>query len=411
MKRFVLILATLVAVGCIVFVTLTWHSEIAPIARIEPDANLVNRGAELAAIGDCSTCHTRPLGKAYSGGYRLPTPFGAIYSSNITPDEETGIGRWSLAAFTRAMRQGIDREGHELYPAFPYDHFTKVRDEDIAAIYAFLMTQPAVKATRPENELKFPLNWRPLLAGWKLLFLKDQRYVADTSHDARWNHGAYLVEGLGHCGACHTPRNSLGAEASGKSLTGGEAEGWSAPALAGAPWSEASLYAYLRTGIDTHHGAAAGPMLPVTSNLGRAADEDVRAIAAYLATKAGPVPPEPKEAPVPSSDAPGAIIFAGACSSCHGPTAPVTISGAPSLALSTAIRSDDPNNVLRIIRAGIRPEHFKAGPLMPSFAPIFQDDQLVTLANYLRARFAPDLQPWKNVAETLKTIHTSGTKS
>jgi nicotinate dehydrogenase subunit B len=409
--RPILPIIVLVAIAAAGFASIAWHPAIAPVDPPAVDRGLVARGAALAALGDCAVCHTAAQGAAYAGGRKLATPFGAIYASNITPDAETGIGRWSLAAFVRAMRRGVDRAGHNLYPALPYDHFTRVTDEDLAALYAFLMAGPPVRAAKPANELPFPLTWRPLLAGWNLLFLDDRRYRPDPGHDAAWNRGAYLVEGLGHCGSCHTPRNSFGAEQAGKALTGGAAEGWSAPALVGAPWTEASLYSYLRSGLDAHHAAAAGPMAPVTWNLARAPDADVRAIAAYLAAQAGPADHPPAEAAAAMADSPGAAIFAGACASCHGAASPMTANGAPSLALGSAIQATDPGNVLQVVLNGIRPEPYRAGPQMPGFKTILRDAQLVELATYLRARFAPGRPAWTDLQGAIRHIRTEGNAS
>ena len=254
---------------------LPWRA-IAPIAR--PDASVysaatIARGQQLAALGDCAVCHTAANGVVNAGGRPLETPFGTIYSTNITPDVETGIGAWSYPAFERAMREGIHRDGQHLYPAFPYTHFAKTTDADLQALYAYLMAQPAVRAETPENALAFPFNLRPLMAGWNALFHKPD--VVPGRPDANptmWNRGAYLVEGLGHCGACHSPRNALGAEKASAYLAGGFAEGWEAPALtslsqAPIPWSEDELYAYLRTGESRLHGVAAGPMAPVVKEL------------------------------------------------------------------------------------------------------------------------------------------------
>jgi mono/diheme cytochrome c family protein len=406
MKRFILLLVLLVVLAGGGLAAIAWHPEIAAITTPDADAKLIPRGAQLAALGDCATCHTRPQGAPYAGGRKLATPFGAIYSTNITPDPDTGIGRWSLAAFIRAMRQGVDRSGNNLYPAFPYDHFTLVGDDDLTALYAFLMAEQPVRATAPANELPFPLNWRPLLAGWNLLFLNDRRYQPDPAHDARWNRGAYLVEGLGHCASCHSPRNAFGAEVSGKPLAGGTAEGWTAPPLAGAPWTEADIYSYLRTGLDAHHGAAAGPMAPVTLSLARVPDEDVRAMAAYLATKTKPAGTQPHENATAMADAPGAVIFAGACASCHGPASPMASNGAPSLAFSSAVQANSPNNALRIILGGIQPETYHVGPQMPGFAPMLRDSQLADLASYLRARFAPNEPAWTALPDAIHRIRT-----
>ncbi len=414
LKPLALAAAVVAATATAAFAAIAWHPAIAPLtpdkAAPPADAALVTRGAELAALGDCQVCHTAPGGKPYAGGYRLNTPFGAIYTSNLTPDPQTGIGRWPLAAFDRAMRQGVDRAGNNLYPALPYDHFTRVSDADLAALYAFLQAGDPVQADRPPNQLAFPFSFRPLLAGWNLLFLRDHRFQPDPAHDAAWNRGAYLVEGLGHCGGCHTTRNALGAEETGQALRGGKAEGWSAWPIVGSGWSEASFYAYLRDGVDAHHGAAAGPMAPVSWNLHQAPDADVHAIAAYLASLAGPAQPEPREAPDAAAATPGAAIFAGACNSCHGPASPMHAAGAPYLNTSSAIRSDDPGNALRVILGGIPANPTHAGPQMPAYGAILSSSQIADVAAYVRARYAPGQPAWTGLAQAVDQIRTSGDK-
>jgi mono/diheme cytochrome c family protein len=287
LTRVLAVLVAVVLVGAIGFVALGWRASIAMIDPPAPesfDPELVKQGSDLAAIGNCNVCHTRAGGEVLAGGRAMPTPFGTIYSTNITPDPETGIGRWSEAAFQRSMHEGVDREGRHLYPAFPYDHFTLTSDEDNRALYAFLMTRQAVRAETPENDLPFPLNIRMTLAGWKLLFFREGRHVADAGRDATWSRGQYLAEGLGHCGACHTPRNALGAEKRDEHFAGGETEGWTAYALnenspAPVPWTVESMAFYLKNGWDHAHGVARGPMAPVTANLGVVSDEDIRAMA------------------------------------------------------------------------------------------------------------------------------------
>lgn len=271
-----ILLAFLVALIVAAGAALAWalrYPAIAPIERPAAaalDKTLVETGAVLVALGDCAVCHTSAGGQPFAGGLRLDTPFGAVHSTNITPDPETGIGRWSEAAFARALREGVDREGRYLYPAFPYDHFARLSDADIKAIYANLMSRKAVKASPPQNALMFPLNFRILVAGWNLLFLPRPGFAPDPTKDEKWNRGAYLVEGLAHCGACHTPRNFLGAVKKSAPLAGGEAEGWHAPALNSAspapvPWTEDALVNYLLDGWDRDHGVAGGPMTPVVN--------------------------------------------------------------------------------------------------------------------------------------------------
>ena len=248
----------------------------------------IERGKLLARLGDCSACHTAPGGQDYAGGFGLPTPFGTIYSTNITPDPETGIGLWSYEAFARAMRKGLDREGGHLYPAFPYDSFAKTRDEDLRAIYAYLMSVPPVVAEGRLNELPFPFSFRPLLAGWNLLFLDSTPFVPAPTLDEEQNHGAYLATSLGHCGACHSPRNAFGAVIAGRTFEGGEAEGWHAPSLgrhsiAPVAWTIEDYADYLFDGWSEAHGIAAGPMTPVADHLYEADEDDVFAMASWLA--------------------------------------------------------------------------------------------------------------------------------
>ena len=288
--------------GAVAAFAIAWRPAIAAIDPPSPqsfDSDLVRRGRDLAAIGNCSDCHTKRGGRDFAGGLPVPTPFGTIYSTNITPDAETGIGRWSEAAFRRAMRLGIDREGQHLYPTFPYDHFTNVSDQDDRALYAYLMTREPVHAPARENQLSFPLDQRFVIAGWKLLFLRHGTYQADPTQSAEWNRGAYLVEGLAHCGACHTPRNALGAERASARFAGGDAENWHAYAInaqspAPVRWDADALFAYLRDGWHPDHGVARGPMAQVVSNLSSAPESDVRAIAAYMASVFGAPPPDRK---------------------------------------------------------------------------------------------------------------------
>jgi mono/diheme cytochrome c family protein len=378
-----------------------WHPAIAPVeaSPVFPPAQIA-RGAELAAIGDCAVCHTASGGQSYVGGRGVPTPFGAVYATNITPDPQTGIGQWSEAAFRRAMRDGIDRSGRHLYPVLPYPHFTRASDEDIAAMYAFLMTREPIHANTPPNNLPFPLDRRVLLAGWNLLYLKPGPWRPDPAHDATWNRGNYLVEAIGHCGACHTPHNVLGAEKGAQTLAGGEAENWYAPPLQAAspavqPWTEGALASYLRTGFDAQHGAAAGPMTAVTEQLASVPETDVRAMAVYIAS----LMPKSAHAAEPArheGDPHAQAVFAGACGGCHGPDAPMTRDGAPSLALSTVVNAPTPQGVIEILLYGIPWREGKSVPYMPSFAAVLTDQQVADLAGYLRATFT-DKPAWSDL--------------
>jgi mono/diheme cytochrome c family protein len=383
------------------------------IATITPPesfpTDLITQGAALAAIGDCAVCHTATHGQAFAGGRPLPTPFGTIYATNITPDPETGIGTWSEEAFRRAMRDGIDREGRRLYPAFPYPHFTRATDQDIGAIYAFLMTREPIKAKAPRNGLPFPLNVRATVASWDLLFLRPGVWQPDPAQDAEWNRGAYLADGVGHCGACHTAHNLLGAERQSQFLAGGEAEGWDAPPLrsdspSGAPWSIDDLTAYLRTGFAAGHGVAAGPMRAVSEELASVPDQDVRAIAVYVASLMPKVPPT---ASPPLAKIGENAVFTGACGGCHAPEAPMMSSGAPSLALSTVVNAPSSRDTVQMILYGIPWREGHAGPYMPGFAAILSDEQIVDLVRYLRARFSGG-PAWSDIESQVKSARREG---
>jgi mono/diheme cytochrome c family protein len=411
MKGKAIALAAVLVAGivCSAALGLTYEPPLAAAAASPvktPDPAIVARGAQLAAVGDCMVCHTAQGGKPFAGGRPIATPFGAIFTTNITPDAETGIGRWSLETFTRAMRKGVSRDGHLLYPAFPYPHFTHMTDGDIAAVYAYLTSREPVHAIAPANRIIFPLNFRPLIAGWNLLFLHQGEVAADAAQSTEWNRGRYLVDGLGHCAACHTPRNALGAEQSAQAFSGGIVDGWEAPALttllhAPTPWTHAQLVSYLRTGLASQHGAAAGPMLPVTHALADASEADVNAIATYLWSLQTPAPAAADVAAAPQSGSAdqaglrsGAVLFTAACASCHGVGAPMsTLADRPSLSQSTAVNAASPRDAVRLILDGIRWEGSASTRFMPSFAAMLTDAQIADLANYTRARYSTRA-PW-----------------
>jgi mono/diheme cytochrome c family protein len=430
MRSLKILLATLaVVLICVAgFLAYALHSIIEPLPAPPTnfDAQLVKRGATLAALGNCTTCHTVPGGKAFAGGRGIPTPFGTIHATNITPDPETGIGLWSEEAFQRSMRKGVDREGNHLYPAFPYDHFTLVTDEDNKALYAYLMTREPVEATPPANTLSFPFNVRMAVAGWKLLFFRQGPYEPDPNHSGPWNRGAYLAEGLSHCGACHTPRNALGAEDKDKAYSGAAVEGWWAYAINGqspapVPWTEDALYQYLRRGWHEAHGLARGPMSPVTENLAAVPDDDVRALANYVATIGGAPTPEqqqrgeallsqvrrPSSATTsPSADTQtlpgpesggsrGGQIYASACASCHESGRPLPYGGLP-LSLSTALNGPNAYNIINVTLYGLAVAAGEGSPIMPGFHGSLSDEQVSELLRYLRQRFT-DKPAWEGL--------------
>lgn len=378
------------------------------------DAATIARGAQLAAVGNCGYCHTGPGYEPYAGGLGIESSFGTVYSTNITPDRDTGIGAWSLEDFTRAMREGQDRRGRPFYPAFPYDHFTLLTDDDVGALYAFAMTRPAVNARVPSNKLMFPINLRLSAAAWKFLFFKRQTFEPDASKSAEWNRGAYLVEGLAHCGACHTPRNLMGAEKKDEAFGGGEADGWVAPALNAAspsafPWTAERMEAYLRTGRDDKNGVAAGPMKYVVHDLSGASEQDVRAMAVYLASlDTRPVAEREKRGETlvamrkqVAAERAGAEAYRGACAPCHGAARELT--GTLRLSNSTSLHLDTPVNLIRIVREGITTAEWESGPWMPAFGAALSDAQFADLAAYLRERFS-DQPPWKDVPGELKRV-------
>jgi mono/diheme cytochrome c family protein len=420
------VVAALLIGGGVAAFAVAWRPAIAEIDPPAPqsfDTALVKRGRDLAAIGNCSTCHTVRGGKDFAGGLPVPTPFGTIFSSNITPDAETGIGRWPEAAFRRAMRSGVARDGQHLYPTFPYDHFTNVTDEDDRALYAHLMTREPLRAPARANELSFPLDQRFVIAGWKLLFLRHGTYQPDSTKSAEWNRGAYLVEGLAHCGACHTPRNALGAERANAQFAGGDVENWHAYAInaqspAPVPWDADALFAYLRDGWHPDHGVARGPMALVVSNLSEVPDSDIRAMATYMAGVFGAPAPDRKrrrdevlalvKSPLAqAAKTDGAAIYAAACATCHEAGRPLPYGGV-NLALSTAISSPDPRNAINIVLSGVRPVEGERSPIMPGFASSMNDGQIASLLNYLRARFSN--QPaWTGVEKTIEDARRTQT--
>jgi nicotinate dehydrogenase subunit B len=402
---------------------LPWRA-IAPIAR--PDAAVfsaatIARGKELAALGNCAVCHTSANSVLNAGGRPMETPFGVIHSTNITPDAETGIGAWSYPAFERAMREGIHRDGRQLYPAFPYPHFARASDADLQALYAYLMAQAPVRAEAPKNTLAFPFNLRPLLAGWNALFHRPSEFQPDPARSEMWNRGAYLVEGLGHCSACHSPRSALGAEKQHAYLAGGLAEGWEAPALtslslAPIPWSEDELYAYLRTGESRFHGVAAGPMAPVVKELAALPNRDIRAMAAYLGSFNNPATDiaaqqalaaklEAATSTTEVADSSlGARLYQGACAVCHEVGGPPLFGSRPSLVLNSNLNSAMPDNLIQVILHGITGPVTSDLGYMPPFKDSMTDAQVAELVSFLRRQFAPDKPAWANLEASVARI-------
>jgi len=400
-----------------------WRPSLEPVQRVDLSGyseTTLARGQALAALGHCSGCHTAEDGAINAGGRPLETPFGVVYSTNLTPDAQTGIGRWSYRAFERAMREGISREGHHLYPAFPYTAFGGMRDEDMMALYGWLMSQPATHSPIPSTQLRFPFNLRPLMALWNGLFHHAVPWNDDSARSALWNRGAYLVNQVGNCGGCHTPRNALGAELqTERHLRGALTDGWEAPALdalsqAPIAWTENEFYSYLRQGHSRDHGAAAGPMASVVRAMSPAPDADIRAIAHYLASLQGSERTPRKDqandliaraargAPLPG---PAQRQFEGSCGGCHydGSANHLLGQNLP-LALNTNLYSDRPDNLIRIILDGIQAPASVDSGFMPGFRDIMTDRQLAELIQWMRQRFAPGQRPWENLAQSVARV-------
>ncbi len=420
-RTLIALTALLVALG-VGYYAFAWFPRLSPItppavASFAP--TLVAQGQILAAAGSCATCHTAKGGKPYAGGLAIVTGFGSIYSSNITPDAKTGIGTWTLASFSRALHQGVDQDGEHLYPVFPYDHFTKLTDDDTAALYAFMMTRQAVESVPPANALPFPLNLRVLQAGWKLLFFKSGPLVHQASHDAEWNRGAYMAEALAHCSACHSPRNALGAEDSTKAYSGGILDGRTVPALTQAnyspvPWSQDELFTYLRTGDSKYHGDAGGPMGGIVRDgLSKLPDADIHALSIYFADIgetasrsteiAFAIKRADKASPLDLvSQDPRARLYLTACASCHYNSSASSSEKRPNLATLSALNAPDPTDLVRIVVFGHRAD-------MPAFGKGLRDKDISDILAYLRATRTAS-PPWIDLDAKIAQLRAQGSK-
>lgn len=430
-RRGLIWVLAVVVLGTLAFLALAHRPEILPI---EPPAagsfssDLTARGEILATAGNCESCHTIKDGQHFAGGLGIGTPFGTVYTSNITPDRASGIGRWSEPAFARALHEGVARDGTNLYPAFPFDHFTRVTDNDVQALYAYLMTRPAVSLAPPANTIPFPLNIRALQWGWKLLFFHPGVYRPDSAKSEAWNRGAYLSEGLAHCAACHSPRNALGASKTGsQAYTGGTVDGWVAPALTAAnpapfPWTEEELYAFLRAGGTALHGVAAASMSEVIHfGLAKLPDADIKAIATYFAdmngaaTRGGSGNEALAKAMSASGrdekeeDDPGASLYIAACASCHYNSGPTPLIARPELALNSALSATEPTNLVQVVLHGIGLKDGAPGLFMPPFAHL-SDADIASLAAYLR-RTRTDQPAWADLEGKVAAIRKPGAGS
>lgn len=364
----------------------------------------VQRGLYLTRMGDCAACHTAEPERPFAGDRELPTPFGTIYSANITPDAATGIGDWTPETFYRAMNEGIGEDGEALYPAFPYTHFTYVTRADSDAIFAYLQTlEPVRNVVRAPDMLPL-VNMRVSVRAWNLLNFEDKDFIPDSEKSADWNRGRYLVEGLGHCSSCHSPRNLMGAEKDGaERFTGGMAEGWFAPSLrtgdAGGigDWSRDELKSFLKHGRNGRT-AAIGPMAEVVEKSTRwMTDADLEAVVTYLKDlPLDPVEPVETESPDRTVLDLGAEIYATQCSACHGPNGKGVPGMFGALADSSLVESSNPTTVLRLILEGVRAAPTGAYPTpqaMPPFDWKLSDGEVAAVATYVRNAFGNRAAP------------------
>jgi alcohol dehydrogenase (quinone), cytochrome c subunit len=381
-----------------------------PVLAHAADDSLVKRGEYLAKAGDCIACHSTPQGKPFAGGLQMMTPMGAIYSTNITPDKDTGIGGYSEDDFKRAMREGVAKDGHNLYPAMPYPSYAKVNDDDMHALYAYFMSGVApVKQANREPDIKWPLNMRWPLKFWNIVFLDKNVYKDKTGKDVAWNRGAYLIQGLGHCGSCHTPRGiafqEKALDESGSAfLTGGVLDNWFAANLTGdhnaglGRWSEADVAQFLKTGAN-QHASAFGSMTSVINNSTQAmTDADVAAMAAYLkslpaagGSNAPAYAYDPKATKVsltrPANDA-GARVYTAFCMHCHGVDgrgfAPMLapLAGNPNVLESNHVSLINVtlNGTDDLVIGGI-----PAPYPMPKYADVLSDQQIADVLSFVRA--------------------------
>ncbi|QOZ55406.1 cytochrome c [Bradyrhizobium sp. CCBAU 53338] len=359
------------------------------------------RGEYLARAGDCIACHTAPEGRIFGGGRAMPTPFGTLFSSNITPDRDTGIGKWTAEDFYKAMHYGRFPDGGLMYPAMPFASYTKITREDSDAIFAYLKSIPAVNQKNREHDLRFPYNNRQLILGWRTLYFNEGEYIADPNKSAEWNRGAYLVEGLGHCGMCHSPINALGGTSQSEAFKGGliPMQNWYAPSLTSnreaglGDWSIKDITDLLKTGVSAR-GVVYGPMAEVVYNsLQYLTDEDTKAMAVYLKSIAEPTPTRASAAStLPSTESSllmslGKTVYDGKCATCHGAQGEGKPPHWPPLAGNQSIEMESAVNPIRMVLNGGYPPGTEGNPRpygMPPFAGQLSDNEVASVVTYIR---------------------------
>ncbi len=384
-----------------------------PVASTTPSDSLIARGAYLARAGNCAGCHTARGGPAYAGGRGIDTPFGTVFSSNLTPDEKTGIGGWSPAHFWRAMHNGRSRDGRLLYPAFPYPNYTQVTREDADALFAYLGSLPAVERARTPHTLRFPYDSQAALAVWRALYFKPGVHEADPQRSAEWNRGAYLVRGLGHCAACHTARNALGASSESLDLAGGmiPMQNWYAPSLTSpheagvGDWDRQHIVDLLKTGISPR-ASATGPMAEVVLRSTQyLSDGDLGAMAQFLKELAPPA----TSAPPPAPAAPAAVLARGGklydqhCAQCHGEQGRGVPGAYPALAGNRAVTMPQTANLVQIVLNGAYAPATHGNPRpfgMPPFVLEMNDSDIAAVLTHIR-------QSWGNQAGVVTPLEVN----
>jgi mono/diheme cytochrome c family protein len=375
-----------------------------------PDDEIIARGRALTIAGDCASCHTADPAKPFGGGKRIETPFGAVFTPNLTPDRDTGIGGWSDEDFVRALRSGVSPTGARYYPAYPYPSFTKLIRDDILAIRAYLATLAPVSNKAPPPELRWPLNYRVLMRAWNALYLTPGIIQPDQGKSAEWNRGRYLVEGLAHCGACHTPKNAFGADRRDQAFGGSVVQDMFAPRLDGAvrsglkSWSADDIVEYLQSGRNVH--SHAGPLMSevVLNSTSKMSDADVRAIAVYLKSLPAGAPEPAVTPPSPAQMSNGERFYRGACVACHeldGSSAPRVY---PPLPGNANLQSANPASTLRIILDGAQTMTTPRAPntgSMPAY-PKLSDQEIADVATYIRNSWG-NAAPAVTAGEVAKT--------
>lgn len=355
----------------------------------------IERGRYLAVLGDCAGCHSKPGGQPFAGGLALQTPFGRLVAPNITPDRETGIGNWTNDEFMAALHEGRGHNGTRLYPAMPYPAYTKMTDDDVLALRAYLSTLAPVNNRVISNQLPFPLNIRLVMVFWNWLNFTPGRYRPDPGKSAEWNRGAYLVEGAAHCGTCHTPKTFLGGDKADAALSGATLQGWFAPDITSdarkgiGSWSKDDLVQYLKTGSN-NWTLASGPMADAVSHsTSKMSDEDIAAIATYVKDgRAGGASSKPVAvAATDTAMRAGAAIYKDSCAACHRDSGQGEASLFPRLAGSALVQSDDPTTLARVVLQGSRAVSTPSkptAPAMPAFGWRLNDAQVAAVLTYIR---------------------------